>query len=172
MKIFLVGYMGSGKTTAGKKLASLLDYTYIDLDSMIESETDHTIPEWFSQGEHKFREIETLVLHQTADFKNSVISTGGGTPCFNENMVWMKEQGITVYLKMSAGALFHRLIYSKKERPLLAGKSDVELMEFITESLKEREFFYSQAHYTINGENLDVKELLEMIKKGEAELRK
>lgn len=171
MKIFLIGYMGSGKTTAGKKLAAMLDYTFIDLDAMIENETDHTIVEWFSQGEARFREIETLVLKQTGDFKNAVISTGGGTPCFHENMAWMKENGLTVYLKLAPGSLFHRLAASKEKRPLLAGKSDLELMEFITESLKEREYYYSQAHYIVKGENLDVKTLVDEINSGESQLR-
>jgi shikimate kinase len=141
MKIFLLGYMGSGKSTVGKKLASLLDYTFIDLDTMIESETDHSIPEWFAAGEPKFREIESIVLRQTSEFKNTVVATGGGTPCFYDNLQWMNENGLTVYLKMSPGALFHRLIYSKTSRPLLAGKTDVELMEYITESIREREYF-------------------------------
>lgn len=171
MKIFLLGYMGSGKSTVGKKLASLLNYTFIDLDTMIEAETDHSITEWFAAGETRFREIESLVLRQTAEFKNSVIATGGGTPCFNDNLEWMKAHGLTVYLKMSAGGLFHRLIYSKATRPLLTGKTDVELMEYITESLKEREYFYSKAHYTFKGESLDVKELLETLIKEEEALK-
>jgi len=163
--------MGSGKSTAGKKLASLLDYTFIDLDKMIENETDRTVPEWFGIGEDKFREVESLVLRQTADFKKSVIATGGGTPCFHDNMQWMNENGISVYIKMSPGGLFHRLIYSKGNRPLLANKSDVELMEFISDSLKEREYFYSQAHYTFKGENLDVKELMERLRQAEEDLK-
>lgn len=171
MKIFLLGYMGSGKTTAGKKLAALLDYSFIDLDLMIENETDHSIQEWFEAGEPKFREIESIVLRQTADFKNSVIATGGGTPCFHDNMKWMNENGLTVFLKMSPGGLFHRLIYSKTARPLLAGKSDVELMEYINESLKEREYFYAQAHHTFKGENLDVREMLETLRKEEEVLK-
>jgi len=171
MKIFLLGYMGSGKTTVGKKLAALLDYTFIDLDAMIESETDHSITEWFSEGEAKFREIETLVLKQTADFNNAVISTGGGTPCFNDNMIWMKEHGLTMYLKLAAGSLFHRLAASKSMRPLLAGKSDVELMEYIIESLNERDYFYSQSHYVVKGESIDVKSLLDEIKNSESQLR-
>ncbi len=171
MLIFLTGYMGSGKTTAGKKLASLMDYTFIDLDSMIASETGRSVEEWFEYGEQKFREIETLVLKQTADFKDAVISTGGGTPCFHENMAWMKEHGITIYLKLSSGSLFHRLAESKNVRPLLQGKTDVELMEYIVESLKEREYFYSQAHYTVKGENLDVKAVFEEIKNIETQLR-
>lgn len=171
MKIFLVGYMGSGKTTAGRKLASLLGYTFIDIDSMIESETGRSVVEWFKMGEPKFREVETLVLQQTADFPDAVIATGGGTACYHENMKWMKEHGLTVYLKMSEGAIFHRLMNSKSERPLLKGKTDVELMEYITESLREREYFYSKAHYIVPGENMDVKKLLEEIKTGEAQLR-
>jgi shikimate kinase len=171
MKIFLLGYMGSGKTTVGKKLAGMLDYTFIDLDSMIESETDHTIPEWFAQGEARFREVESLVLKQTGDFKNSVISTGGGTPCFHDNMNWMKEQGLTVYIKCHPGSLFRRLVASKTQRPLLAGKTEVELMEYIVETLKEREYFYSQAHYVVKGEDIDVKSLLDEIQRGESQLR-
>ena len=163
--------MGSGKTTAGKKLAALLGYTFIDLDALIERESGHSVEEWFTRGEEKFREIETLVLRQTAETQNVVISTGGGTPCFHDNMTWMKEHGLTVYLRLNVGSLFHRLAESKKDRPLLANKTDVELMEFITESLKEREFFYSQAHYIIKGENLDVKSMLEEIKSGESQLR-
>ena len=163
--------MGSGKTTAGKKLAALLGYTFIDLDALIERESGHSVEEWFTRGEEKFREIETLVLRQTAETQNVVISTGGGTPCFHDNMTWMKEHGLTVYLRLNVGSLFHRLAESKKDRPLLANKTDVELMEFITESLKEREFFYSQAHYIMKGENLDVKSMLEEIKSGESQLR-
>jgi shikimate kinase len=171
MIIFLTGYMGSGKTTAGKKLAGLLGYAFIDLDSMIERETGRSVSSWFELGEERFREIESLVLKQTADFNNAVISTGGGTPCFHDNMEWMKSHGITIYIQMSPGALFHRLAASKANRPLLTGKTDVDLMEYIRESLKERSFFYSQAHYTVKGENLDVKTVYEEIRKQEAQLR-
>ncbi len=171
MLIFLTGYMGSGKTTIGKKLASLMNYNFVDLDDRIEQETGRSIPELFQKGEHDFREIETMVLRSLSEAPNTVISTGGGTPCFNDNIAWMKSHGITIYIQMTAGSLFHRLSLSKKERPLLSGKSDVELMEYITDTLREREFFYQQSHYTVKGENLDAKTLLAEIEKGESQLR-
>jgi shikimate kinase len=171
MLIFLTGFMGAGKTTAGKKLAGLLGGEFIDLDRQIEKETGLSIVELFAAGEYKFREIESIVLRNTATHENAVISCGGGTPCFNENLSWMKEHGITVYLRMPAGALFHRLISSKQQRPLLAGKTDVELMEYIMETLREREYFYNQCHYVIPGENLDVQAMLHEIERGEAQLR-
>jgi shikimate kinase len=171
MLIFLTGFMGAGKTTAGKKLASLLSYTFIDLDSQIEKETGLSVVELFKSGEYKFREVEALVLRNCAEMENAVISCGGGTPCFHENMLWMNGHGITVYIQLSIGALFHRLAASKQKRPLLVGKTDVELMEYITETLKEREYFYKQCHYTIKGENLDVDEMLKEIQRGEAQLR-
>ena len=163
--------MGSGKTTAGKKLASLMNYSFVDLDARIEKETGHSITELFRTGEFRFREIESMVLQNIADLKDTVISCGGGTPCFNDNLIWMKSHGITVYLSLGAGALFHRLAASKQKRPLLAGKTDVELMEYISETLKEREYFYRQCHYMVPGENLDVQELLTTIRSDEAQLR-
>ena len=171
MLIFLTGFMGSGKTTAGKKLASLMNYSFVDLDARIEKETGHTVTDLFKTGEFRFREIETMVLQNTADLKDTVISCGGGTPCFNDNLTWMKSHGITVYLSLTAGALFHRLAGSKQKRPLLAGKTDVQLMEYIAETLKEREYFYRQCHYIVQGENLDVQLLLTTIRSGEAQLR-
>jgi shikimate kinase len=171
MLIFLTGFMGAGKTTAGKKLASLMNYSFIDLDARIENETGHTVPELFRTGEFRFREIETMVLNGIGELQDAVVSCGGGTPCFNDNMTWMKSHGITIYLSMNAGALFHRLAGSRQKRPLLAGKTDVELMEYIVETLKEREYFYRQCHYIVQGENLDVRELLSTIRNGEAQLR-
>src|SRR5258705_12400693 len=109
MLIYLTGFMGAGKTTAGKKLAALLGYTFIDLDSQIENETGLTIVELFKSGEFKFREIESMVLHTVSDAENLVISCGGGTPCFNDNLNWMKSHGITVYIHLTTGGLFHRL---------------------------------------------------------------
>ncbi len=171
MLIYLTGFMGAGKTTAGKKLAGLLNYSFIDLDADIEKQTGSTIIELFKSGEHKFREIESMVLRKTRELNNSVISCGGGTPCFNDNLVWMNSHGITVYIQMTTGGLFHRLATTKKTRPLLSGKTDVELMEYIMETLKERDYFYKQCHYKVKGESLDVKELLNEIQRGEAQLR-
>lgn len=171
MLIYLTGFMGAGKSTTGKKLAALLGYTFIDLDANIEKETGLTIQELFKSGETKFREIESMVLQATAEKEKCVISCGGGTPCFNDNLAWMKAHGITVYIQMTTGGLFHRLAASKQNRPLLAGKTDVELMEYIMETLRERDYFYQQCHYKVKGESLDVKELLTEIQRGEAQLR-
>ncbi|MDQ3050898.1 MAG: shikimate kinase [Bacteroidota bacterium] len=171
MLIYLTGFMGAGKTTTGKKLASLLGATFIDLDNEIEKETGLPIIEIFKSGEFKFREIESMVLRNLSVTKNAIISCGGGTPCFNENLTWMKSNGITVYIRMTVGGLFHRLSATKQTRPLIAGKTDVELMEYIMETLKEREYYYKQCHYVVKGESLDAKELLSQIQKGETQLK-
>lgn len=171
MLIYLTGFMGAGKTTAGKKLAAALGYNFVDLDTLIEKEAGHTISQLFENGIDKFREMESVILKQTGNYSNSVIATGGGTPCFYDNLLWMNNNGITVYLKLSAGSLFHRLAASKQKRPLILGKTDVELMEFIMETLKEREKFYSRSKYVIKGEDLDVKELVDLIQKGESQLK-
>ncbi|HMT29829.1 MAG TPA: shikimate kinase, partial [Bacteroidia bacterium] len=138
MLIYLTGFMGAGKSTAGKKLAGLLGYSFVDLDTMIESETKKSISELFAAGQDKFREIEAHILRNTESMSNCVIAAGGGTPCFHDNMKWMINHGLTVYIKLSPGSLFHRLAPSKTSRPLIAGKSDVELMEYIMETLKDR----------------------------------
>jgi len=169
--IYLTGFMGAGKTTAGKKLAAALGYNFVDLDALIEKETGHTISQLFEKGIDKFREMESVILKKTGGYSNSVVATGGGTPCYYDNLIWMNKNGITIYLKLSAGSLFHRLAASKQKRPLLQGKSDVELMEFIMETLTDRENFYSRSKYVIKGEDLDVKVLLELIQKGETQLR-
>lgn len=171
MIIYLTGFMGAGKTTTGKKLASLLSAPFIDLDAEIEKETGLPIVEIFKSGEFKFREIESMVLRNLSITKNAVVSCGGGTPCFNDNLTWMKSNGITVYIRMTAGGLFHRLSATKQSRPLIAGKTDVELMEYIMETIREREYYYKQCHYIVKGESLDAKELLLQIQKGEAQLR-
>lgn len=163
MIIYLIGFPGSGKTTVGRKLASRLNYTFTDLDELITSSTGSSIAELFAQGEDRFREAEVQALHATESMTDMVIATGGGAPCFHSNLLLMKSTGITIYLKMSAGALFYRLVRSKIARPLLADKTDVELMEYIVEALGVREKFYSKAHLTVEGENADVETLTELV---------
>lgn len=147
MNIILVGYMGSGKTTLGKKLASRFGLTFIDTDRMIEQEEKSTIPELFSQhGENYFRELEKKFVLRLKEKDNLLISTGGGTPCFNNLMDELKAFGITVYLKRPAKELAHRILNSRKTRPLTDGKTEEELIRFIEAAIDERKVHYEKAH--------------------------
>jgi len=152
-RIFLVGYMGSGKTTMGKLLAQQLGLSFLDLDAYIEGKFHRTIAQIFEQeGEAGFREIEQRFLHEVAEFEDVVVATGGGAPCFYDNMAYMNEQGITVYLKMTADQLAERLALSKTGvRPLISNKSKAELQQFISEGLSKREGFYNCAKHIISG---------------------
>ncbi len=171
MVIYLTGFMGAGKTTAGKKLAAQLNFTFVDMDDLLTRETNTTISDLFEKGEKHFREIESEVLKKTAAYKNTVFATGGGTPCYHDGMDWMNEHGTTIYLKLTVGTLFHRLMASKNKRPLISGKGDVELMEFIMEKLEEREPCYRSAKHILKGESLDINKLAETIRQQQAQLK-
>lgn len=163
-KIFLIGYMGSGKSTAGKKLATKLGFEFIDLDKFIESECGQTIEEIFKEkGENEFRALENNALKKLVTKDNVVIACGGGTPCYYGNMELMNNNGITIYLKMSAETLASRLSEAKDKRPLIENKSESELKSFITEHLEKREDIYHQAQYTVKGKNLNIEELVEFV---------
>jgi shikimate kinase len=150
-RIFLIGYMGSGKTTTGKRLSKKYGLDFIDLDHYIESRHFKTVSQLFQEkGEDGFREIERELLREVADFENIIISTGGGTACFFDNMELMNQKGETVYLKASAADLSEYLSTASKDRPLLAQKSGEELSDFISEMLQKREPFYSQAKHTVD----------------------
>jgi len=146
MKIFLVGFMGSGKSTLGKKISELMNVSFIDLDSKIERREGKSVSEIFAErGEEYFRKTESETLRETGRNRNAVIATGGGAPCFHNNMKWMNENGITLYLEAPAGELYHRLLKEREIRPLLASLGDVALFDFIMSSLAHREPFYAQA---------------------------
>jgi shikimate kinase len=165
-KIFLTGYMGSGKSTAGKSLSSQLGYEFIDLDKFIESEYKMTIPEIFStKGEKEFRAMEHNALKKVMERDNIVVACGGGTPCYYDNMELMNSHGITIYLKMSADSLVNRLMNAKEKRPLVANKNEKELREFVNRQLEKREDTYHLAQYTVKGKDLNVKELGEFVGK-------
>ena len=154
-RIFLVGYMGSGKTTTGKRLSKKYGLDFIDLDHYIESRHFKTISQLFREkGEDGFREIERDLLKEVADFEDVIISTGGGTACFFDNMELMNQKGETVYLKASAADLSGYLYTANKDRPLLAQKSKEELVDFISEMLKKREPFYSRAKHTMDARDM------------------
>ena len=155
-RIILLGYMGAGKTTIGKALAKELGIMFYDLDWYIESRMRRTVAQIFSgEGEEGFREIERNMLHEVAEFEDVVISCGGGTPCFYDNMDYMNAQGDTIYLQASPDVLAGHLRMGKVVRPLIAGKSDEELRQYIIESLKQREPYYTKAHHTLNVDLMD-----------------
>jgi len=163
--IFFIGFMGCGKTTWSRKLAAHLGYDFIDLDHLLEEQAGMTIAEYFATyGEDSFRILESEVLKQTPYTQNTVVSTGGGLPCFFDNMEWMNAHGKTVYIKLSPKTLVDRLERSKNKRPLLREKQGEELLAFITERLAEREVFYLQAGYIANGISLSVDGLEELIR--------
>ena len=128
VRIFLTGYMGAGKTTLGKAFARELGLSFIDLDWYLEERFHQTISQLFAErGEDGFRRLEQKMLHEVGDFENVVISTGGGTPCFFDNMDYMNAQGQTVFLDVDEETLFRRLRVATAQRPILRGKSDAEL---------------------------------------------
>ena len=156
IRVFLIGYMGAGKTTLGKAFARAMGLTFVDLDWYIEERFHKTVRQLFEErGEAGFREQEKRMLHEVADFENVVISAGGGTPCFFDNMDFMNATGETVFLDVNEEVLFRRLKVAKQQRPLLAQKSDEELMTFIREALAVRLPFYSKAKHIFNGEKLE-----------------
>lgn len=147
--------MAAGKTTAGKELASRLKMDFIDLDWYIETRYRKTISELFaSWGEDKFREVESKLLKEVGAFENVIISTGGGTPCFYDNLEFMNQAGKTIYLKAKAKTLSMRLTANREKRPLVREKSEAELLSFISENLEKREKFYLQATHTYETDNV------------------
>ncbi|HVN59053.1 MAG TPA: shikimate kinase [Bacteroidales bacterium] len=159
-RIYFIGYMGSGKSTAGRKLASMLGWDFIDLDEIIEEKNGRTIEEIFLfSGEGEFRKIESNLLRNIACRNNTVISVGGGAPCFFGNMDFMNRTGRTIYLKMKPEDLSKRIRNDSKTRPLLKGLSGGELQKFIEMKLAEREYYYLQSGLVVDGNNLDLEEI-------------
>ena len=156
VRIFLTGYMGAGKTTLGKAFARQMNISFIDLDWYIEERFHKTVGELFTErGETGFRELERSMLHEVAEFENVVISTGGGAPCFFDNMEFMNRVGKTVFLDVHPDVLFRRLRVAKQQRPILQGKEDDELKVFIVQALEKRSSFYHQAQYIFNADELE-----------------
>lgn len=154
-RIFLIGYMGCGKTTVGKQLAEKLGYRFIDMDQHLEERQFKSVSQIFAeQGEDEFRKLEQKCLHEVAEFEDTIISTGGGAPCFFDNIEHMNSRGLTVYLKMTAEELAVRLESLKQNtRPLIAGKKGDELRDFIANGIAKREAFYNRASIVVNANN-------------------
>lgn len=157
-RIFLIGYMGAGKTTLGRSLAQEMGLEFIDLDNFIESRQHKTVKEIFAEvGEQGFRRLERAALEEVSQFENVVISLGGGTPCFFDNMEVVNRSGVSVYLKPSEEVLLMRLIKGKHKRPLLADKSDDEILQVIREQLAWREPYYLKANIVFEASHLENK---------------
>ena len=155
-RIVLIGYMGSGKTTVGKALAKEVGLPFYDLDWYIESRMRKKVSQIFAErGEEGFRVIERNMLHEVAEFEDVVISCGGGTPCFFDNMDYLNSQAQVVYLRCEPEVLHKHLLMGKGDRPLLKGKSPDELIQFIREQLEKREPFYTKARYTLDVSLMD-----------------
>jgi shikimate kinase len=163
-RIFLIGFMGSGKSTLGLKLAKLIGYRFIDMDHLIEETAEMSVPEIFNEhGEAVFRKWEQDILHELCQQEKLVIATGGGAPCHSQLMDTMNACGTTIYIQLPPEALKNRLINSRTERPLIKGKSEPELLEYITALLEKREKFYSHAELIVDGINLQSIELAKLL---------
>ena len=161
-RIILIGFMGSGKTTLGRALAAETGLTFIDLDNYIELRHCKSINQIFAErGEEGFRKIEQNLLHEVCEFEDVIISSGGGTPCFFDNIEYMNRQGTTIYLEVPHERLLERLIIAKSRRPLLKDKSNDEI--------STRSPFYSQAANTFTADRLEdkiqIKESVEKFRK-------
>lgn len=164
MRIFLIGFMGSGKSTMGRTLASELNLTFIDLDSFLEEKYFRTIPQIFAEeGEERFRKKERNVLEEVCSFDNVIVATGGGAPCFFDNMDLMNESGFCVFLDVEISSLVNRLIHAKTERPLIKGKSTEELREFIEGLLAKRRPFYEKARYILKGSEITSAQIIDLL---------
>lgn len=158
-RIFLIGYMGSGKTTLGRAYAKATGLSFVDLDWYIEERSHRTVSQLFAEeGEEGFRRLERRMLHEVSEFEDVIIACGGGTPCFGDNMEFMKKQGITVFLDASLDVLFRRLKVASSGRPLLKGKTDTELREFIEAGISARMPWYGQAELRMDACRLETRQ--------------
>jgi shikimate kinase len=165
MRIFLIGFMGCGKSTIGHSLASALNLTFVDLDTYLEERFFRTIPQIFAEeGENAFRKKERKVLEEVVAFDDVIVATGGGAPCFFDNMGLMNKAGFCVFLDVDVDSLVNRLVHAKTERPLIKGKSPEELHKFIEGMMQKRRPYYEQAHYILKGKDILPEQIIELVK--------
>lgn len=167
MPLFLIGYMGSGKSTLGRGVATALGWRFIDTDKEIERREGLSVSEIFAlKGEEAFRRMEHDLIASISPDERAVVSTGGGTPCHFDNMELMNAAGVTVYLKIPAGALARRLLDSRTRRPLIEGKSPEELLRYIEEHLAAREAYYNRAAHVVEGVGIRPEHIIEALREG------
>lgn len=165
--IYICGFMGCGKTTEGKKIANEIGFNFIDLDDYIVNKFNKSIVDLFNDvGEEEFRNIETTALKEcTNNNSETLIATGGGTPCFNNNLEFMKCNGYLIYLKLNEQELLKRLSNAKTNRPLIKDKNNEEMLLYIENLLKVREVFYNQADIIVDANHIDISNLNQEIMK-------
>lgn len=164
-RIFLIGFMGSGKSTLGSRLARKIGYVHVDMDHLIEETAEMSIPGIFSEhGETVFRKWEQDILGELCQRERIVVSTGGGAPCHHNLIDVMNQQGTTFYIQLAPEILQERLLRSRTERPLISGKSPGELLEYIRGKLSEREPYYLKAHHVVNGTSLKIEALVTLLR--------
>ena len=157
--------MGAGKTTAARRLANRLGWEVADTDALFEEKYKISVCDFFNKyDEPLYRKLESEVLKETEGLENVVISTGGGTACYFDNMDWMNQHGLTIFLRISEKAVVDRLLNAKRKRPLAIGKTETELTEFVSKHYTSRLPFYEKAQITVKSEDLDLENLMEMIK--------
>jgi shikimate kinase len=165
-RIVLIGYMGSGKTTTGTELAKLANRDFIDLDVYIEQKYGQTINDIFqSKGENYFREIEKVGLNEVMQLENVVISLGGGTPCFYDNMDTIKANSFSIYLKAEDRLIVNRLQNAKSSRPLVKDYTTEQLFDYVKEMLWIREPYYNQANLLVDAKGIKARDLLKVLEK-------
>ena len=164
MRLFLIGFMGCGKSTMGRALASQLDLTFIDLDSFLEEKYFKTIPQIFAEeGEDGFRKKERKVLEEVCLFDDVIVATGGGAPCFFDNMDLMNNSGYCIFLDVQVSSLVNRLLHARVERPLIKGKTVEELEAFIGLTMEKRRPFYEKAKYILRGSEITTNQIVELL---------
>lgn len=156
--------MGSGKSTMGRALAASLNLTFIDLDTYLEERYFRTIPQIFAEeGEENFRKKERKVLEEVSLFDQVIVATGGGAPCFFDNMELMNNSGFCIFLDVDTDSLIYRLTHARVERPLIKGKTTEELRQFIGELMQKRRPFYEKARYILKGKEILPAQITEIV---------
>ena len=167
-KIYIVGYMGAGKTTAAKRLAHRLGWEVADTDALFEEKYRISVDDFFQKyDEPLYRKLESEILKSTESLDKVVISTGGGTACYFDNMDWMNQHGLTVFMRISPTAAVDRVLHSRHKRPLARGKTEAELMEFVSQHYAARMPFYERAQITVKSEDFDLEGLVLLIENQE-----
>lgn len=160
-RIYIIGYMCSGKSSISRKVAARLGYELYDTDDWFEEKYHICVQDFFEKyGEDHFRKFESEILKKTGEMHHVVISTGGGTPCFFDNMQWMKENGTTIFVRVSPLTSYHRIMNAKRKRPLVYGKSEDELRQYVENHYNSRLPIYEQADFIVKGENFDIEEVM------------